>query len=200
MQYFRSLLNGLSNNYIQNCEDKLLAWYNKLDKTKDKQMNIWALVIELICDDFDVRKVSFSHQHFRANGFKFRRRAEPEAFCTADTQFRCQMPDCLLDHLINPFTTEVQKKSFRNYELDHLVEQAKVPAFIIQNAERVYDSGSKLVFNSEYLFGLICSRSNLRMVHSICHGNKIHSFVVNPAKAIIDNVDSLTPMAKLALV
>ena len=154
------------------------------------------MVIIPLIGDFDLRRVSESHQLFRANGF--RRCADPEAFCTVDGQFRCQMPGCTWDHLIDPFTTELQQKSFCNYELDHLVEQFKVPKFIIKNAARVYNSGGRLVFNSEYLFGLICSCSNLRMVHSICHGNEIHPFEVNPTKAIITNVNFLPPVDKIA--
>ncbi|XP_022666138.1 DNA fragmentation factor subunit beta-like isoform X2 [Varroa destructor] len=102
------------------------------------------------------------------NGSYFQRE-HTEALCCSKGWFGCQgafdKESCSYSHCINPYARPEDYLMFSTWNLDHQVERSRsvVPSLRSALQERPHD------INITYFYNLLFTRSNLRLVHVICH-------------------------------
>ncbi|OQR66720.1 DNA fragmentation factor-like [Tropilaelaps mercedesae] len=112
-------------------------------------------------------------RHADYNGTYFERE-HTEAFCCGQGWFNCEgafdKTSCSYVHHINPYASPEDYLIFSTWNLDHQVERSRsvIPSLrdaLLTRPNRV---------NMGYFYSLLFTRTNLRLVHVVCHLKTSH--------------------------
>jgi len=78
-------------------------------------------------------------------------------------------------HEINPYSSREARILFSTWNLDHIIERSRsiVPS-LVEATKLVLKSKKKNKINVEYFYSLMFTRTNLRLVHIVCHDKQEH--------------------------
>jgi len=120
------------------------------------------------------------------HGHLFQRTAEAEKrICDDSGLFRCEgryveklcpYSSGIQVHEINPYQSRESRILFSTWNLDHGIERSRsiVPS-IVQAVHQTIKSKKPLKLNVGYFYSLMFTRTNLRLVHIVCHDKQEHT-------------------------
>ncbi|XP_071441472.1 DNA fragmentation factor subunit beta [Hetaerina americana] len=124
-------------------------------------------------------------------GSYFNRKAESMSnrFCDPKGYFHCEgrwdVGSCLYRenlHGINPYESHEMMVIFSTWNLDHGIERSRtiIPS-LLEATKLALDNDLENVLNWAYFYSLLFTRSNLRLVHIVCHDKGSHgTMTCNP--------------------
>ncbi|XP_046383309.1 DNA fragmentation factor subunit beta isoform X2 [Ischnura elegans] len=104
-------------------------------------------------------------------------------FCNPSGYFQCEgrwdVGKCLYHenlHGINPYESHEMMVIFSTWNLDHGIERSRtiIPS-LLEATKIALDCDKEDKLNWEYFYSLLFTRSNLRLVHIVCHDKGSHT-------------------------
>uniref|UniRef100_W5LKE6 DNA fragmentation factor, beta polypeptide (caspase-activated DNase) n=1 Tax=Astyanax mexicanus TaxID=7994 RepID=W5LKE6_ASTMX len=161
-----------------NCEQRIRGYLKEVDghaqsigsvREREKYKKLVVNLVERLKSD-------------RYNGRYFDRTEQQQhRLCTDDGWFTCQgafdEQNCESLHSINPYGNRESRILFSTWNLDHRIEKkrAVLPALV----EALH--GQKISsINLDYFYRLLFTRTNLKLVHIVCHKKGAHNLSCDP--------------------
>jgi len=161
----------------KNCQARVRGYLAKAETQlkEEKFSEKQELLVQQMVKEFKTRLKAAKY-----HGTYFDRSSEKKRKICDDTGlFRCEgkynSAQCCYpkDHIINPYQSAEARVLFSTWNLDHLVERSRsvVPS-IISALKGTKTSRQKI--NTDYFYSLLFTRSNLKLVHIVCHDKGCH--------------------------
>lgn len=189
--WFRDLNTGAKNKeefMFRNSQSRIRGYLARAEQ-QIKELGGTAKEKELLALVLDQFRKLLRENSF--HGHLFQRTAEPDKrICDKSGLFRCEgryvEKSCSYDsgiqaHEINPYQSRETRILFSTWNLDHGIERSRsiVPSLVeaVQLATRSNKTRQMigLKLNVSYFYSLMFTRTNLRLVHIVCHDKQEHT-------------------------
>ncbi|XP_012722227.2 DNA fragmentation factor subunit beta [Fundulus heteroclitus] len=165
-----------------NCESRIRGYMREVNdttksiqkaKVKAEFLKTSQCLVEMLKND-------------KYNGNYFdRTEKESGRLCTKEGWFTCQGAFdeelCRSLHSINPYGSRESRIVFSTWNLDHRIEKKRtiIPALLdaLQNHKTVD-------INLDYVYQLLFTRANLKLVHIACHNKGAHNLLCDTGKML----------------
>ncbi|XP_034027353.1 DNA fragmentation factor subunit beta [Thalassophryne amazonica] len=108
---------------------------------------------------------------------------KPKRLCTQEGWFTCQgsfdQERCPSLHSINPYSSRESRIIFSTWNLDHRIEKKRAIIPTLLDSLQNHMSSD---INLDYFYELLFTRSNLKLVHIVCHKKGVHNLQCDTTK------------------
>ena len=163
---------------FKNCQARIRGYLAKAESQMKETKSLKASEEDIISEIISDFKLNLKENKYHGSYFS---RAEDSSsrICDSTGLFCCEgkynIDKCHYNnkHSINPYQSHEARILFSTWNLDHLVERSRavVPSLV----EAVKNKKKNKDINTEYFYKLLFTRSNLKLVHIVCHDKQEHT-------------------------
>jgi len=152
----------------------------KIKKGEEDKIHLQELIAQVLQQFREkLRESKYHGEYFDRSAL------ENQRICDETGLFKCEgkytddnctySGDIKTAHLINPYSSREARILFSTWNLDHIIERSRsiVPS-LVEASKLVLKSKKKNKINVEYFYSLMFTRTNLRLVHIVCHDKQEH--------------------------
>eukprot|EP00092_Neocalanus_flemingeri_P021125 GFUD01022890.1.p1 GENE.GFUD01022890.1~~GFUD01022890.1.p1 ORF type:complete len:359 (+),score=78.09 GFUD01022890.1:43-1119(+) len=163
---------------FKNCQARVRGYLAKAESQMKEAKNLKPSELETIIDMISDFKSNLKNNKY--HGGYFNRAADSSSrICDTTGLFCCEgkynLDNCQYGdkHSINPYQNQETRILFSTWNLDHVVERSR--AIVPSLVEAVKGKRRNKDMNTEYFYNLLFTRTNLKLVHIVCHDKQEHS-------------------------